>query len=229
MKRLLTAALLLSLPVLCLQGQTTAPANDPHAKDVGYPFRNMGTLKPQAGAKVAVVEFEDMECPKCAHDFPFVRETVARRKVAFERHDFPLTEIHQWSFEAAVTARYIQNTFSAALAEQFRRDVFANQQRIQNKDDLTRYTQGWFASHQRSMPFVLDASGDCRAQVRSDRAFGDSLGIHGTDCLFVVTQKRWVLVTDVTQLDRTLDVAEAETAVNSVAPRRAVKAKHAGA
>ena len=227
MKHLLAAAMPSLLVPAALPAQTTAPLNDPQAKDVGFPFKNMSLLKPPAGSKVAVYEFEDMECPHCAADFPVVRSTVAARKLPFIRRDFPLTEIHQWSFDAAVTARYIQNHLSPALGEQFRRDIFANQGRILNKDDLARYTRQWFDSHKQNLPFVLDATGDCRSQVRSDRAFGDKLGMHGTPCLFVVTQKRWVLVMDVTQLNHTIDVALAETNPPALPPRRAAKPQHA--
>jgi protein-disulfide isomerase len=227
MKRLLATAFLLCSVPATLLAQTTAPLNAPHAKDVGFPFKNMQLLKPPTGAKVAVYEFEDMECPHCAADYATVRSTVAARKLPYIRRDFPLTEIHLWSFDAAVTARYIQNNLSPALAEQFRRDVFANQARILNKDDLARYTRQWFDSHKQNLPFVLDAKGDCRAQVRSDRAFGENLGIRGTPCLFVVTQKRWVLVMDVAQLNHTIDAALAETASPALIPRRSAKPQHA--
>jgi hypothetical protein len=223
MKRVLAAAFLVC-SVVIVQSQTTAPLNDPNAgRYTGFPFKNTAQLRPPVGAKVAVWEFEDMECPVCAHDSSYVRAAVAHYKLPYLRHDYPLTEIHIWSFDAAVTARYIQNNLSATLAEQFRLDIFANQARIESKDDLVRFTRRWFDAHRLSFPFVLDASGDCRSQVRADRALGDRLGIHGTPCLFVVTQKRWVLVTDVTQLNHTIDVALAETAPPARSPRRAAK------
>jgi protein-disulfide isomerase len=228
MKLLLATALLLFFVPAAVLAQTTAPLNDPDAHRVGFPFKNMQLLKPPSGAKVAVYEFEDMECPHCAADYATIRSTVAARKLPYIRRDYPLTEIHLWSFDAAVTARYIQNNLSPTLAEQFRHDIFANQIRILNRDDLTRYTRRWFDSHKQNLPFVLDATGDCRVQVRNDRAFGDNLGIHGTPCLFVVTQKRWVLVMDVTQLNHTIDVALAEATPPALAPRRTAKPQHAG-
>jgi protein-disulfide isomerase len=222
MKSLLVIALLLCSAVAG-RAQTVVPSNDPYAAEVGFPFRTTSILRPPAGAKVAIFEFEDMECPHCAMDYPVVRAAVAHYKLPFLRHDYPLTEIHTWSFEAAVTARYIQEQISPALGEQFRRDIFANQNRIANKDDLARYTRQWFDSHKQSFPFVLDASGTCRNEVKADRAFGDSLGIHGTPCLFVVTRKHWVLVTDINQLYQTIDMALAETSLP--APRRTARAQ----
>jgi hypothetical protein len=223
MKRLLAAAFLLC-SVVFVQAQTTAPLNDPTAGPyTGFPFKNTSLLKPPAGAKVAVWEFEDMECPKCAHDSSYVRAAVAHYKLPYLRHDYPLTEIHIWSLDAAVTARYIQNSISPALAERFRLDLFANQAHIESKDDLVRFTRKWFDAHRQAFPFVLDASGDCRAQVRADRALGEKLGIHGTPCLFVVTQKRWVLVTDVALLNHTIDSALAETTAPAIMPRQSAR------
>jgi protein-disulfide isomerase len=212
MKSLIATALLLSTSLF-------APAQS-NAPNAGFPFKNMSELKPPAGAKVAIFEFEDMECPVCAVDAPLVRKAVADYKIPYVRRDFPLTEIHIWSFNAAVTARYIEDKISPILAEQFRRDVFANQQRIANKDDLARFTQTWFASHHQNLPFVMDASGACRNEVKSDRALGDHLNIHSTPCVFVVTQNKWVHVNDMRQLYQTLDQAVAETKASATAPRR---------
>jgi protein-disulfide isomerase len=212
MKSLIATALLLSAYVLA-PAQSTAP-------NAGFPFKDTSLLKPPAGAKVAIYEFEDLECPKCAADAPIVRKAVADYKIPYLRHDFPLTEIHIWSFDAAVTARYLQDKVSPALAEKFRLDVFASQRRIVNKDDLARFTRTWFASHNQSLPFVMDSTGACRSEVKSDRAFGDKLNIRSTPCVFVVTQNKWVHVDDMRQLYRTIDQAMAETKASATAPRR---------
>ncbi len=146
MKRFVaTAALLCS--VLFAQAQTKA-----QPENAGFPFKNTSILKPPAGAKVAIYEFEDMECPSCAADAPIVRKAVVDYKIPYARHDFPLTEIHIWSFDAAVTARYIQDRISPELAEVFRRDVFANQRYIDSKDDLARFTRSWFQAHNQICP-----------------------------------------------------------------------------
>jgi protein-disulfide isomerase len=217
MKSLFAAALLLCTALFLAPSQTASAQNAPNA---GFPFKNTSLLKPPTGAKVAIYEFEDLECPVCAADAPIVRKAVVDYKLPYLRHDFPLTEIHIWSFDAAVTARYLQDKISPVLAEQFRHDVFANQMRIANRDDLARFTRAWFASHNQNLPFVLDATGTCRNEVKSDRALGDRLNIHSTPCVFVVTQKKWVHVTDMHQLYRTIDQALAETREPAIAPRR---------
>jgi len=217
MKTTLAAALVLCVSVLA-GAQTIVPANA--SRSAGFPFKDTSILKPPAGAKVAIIEFEDMECPVCAADAPVVRSAVVKYKLPYLRRDFPLTEIHIWSFDAAVTARYLQDKVSPLLAETFRRDIFANQPYIASKDDLAAFTRRWFQSHGLTMPFVMDASGACRNEVKADRALGDRLGVHGTPCIFVVTQQRWVQVADVGQLYHTIDQALAQTAGPAAGPRR---------
>src|SRR5580693_4465716 len=60
-------------------------------------------LKPPPGARVAIIEFEDMECPDCANANPLLREAAAKYNIPWVRHDFPLP-MHPWSFQAAVNA-----------------------------------------------------------------------------------------------------------------------------
>jgi hypothetical protein len=208
--------------VLC--STALAPAQNTPAGikgNAGAPFQNVSTLKLPTGAKVAVYEFEDMECGACAYAFPIVHKAVAHYNVPLVRHDYPWP-FHAWSFDAAVTARFIQDQYSPQLADEFRRDIFANQVRIVNKDDLTRFTRTWFASHSRNLPFVLDAKGTCRQEVQSDHALGDHLNIHGTPCVIVITGKSWVSVpfADINQLDHTIAEAVAETSAPAITPRR---------
>jgi hypothetical protein len=82
-------------------------------------------LKPPAGARVALVEFEDMECPDCGRANPLLREAAAKYKIPLVRHDFPLP-MHAWSFKAAVNARWF-DTRSKSLGDEYRDQVFANQ------------------------------------------------------------------------------------------------------
>ncbi len=168
-------------------------------------------LKPPTGVKVAIIEFDDLECPFCARAVPLVHATAAQYKIPVEHHDFALTEIHTWSFSAAVTARYLEDRVSHAAAAEFRRDVFAHQNVISSRDDLDRYTRAWFASHHVAQPFDLDAGGACSKQVLADRALGDRLGIHSTPCIFVVTEKSWTEVKDLDRLNQTVGTAVAET------------------
>src|SRR5690348_2923417 len=63
----------------------------------GTPVHDASALRPPAGARVAIVEFEDMECPDCARANPLLRDAAANYKIPWVRHDFPLP-FHPWSF-----------------------------------------------------------------------------------------------------------------------------------
>jgi protein-disulfide isomerase len=185
--------------------------------NAGYPFKDTSILKPPAGAKIALYEFEDMECPGCAYAFPIVHTAAAHYNIPLVRRDYPWS-FHIWSFDAAITARYIQDKLSPQLADDFRRDIFASQAVIASKDDLTRFTAKWFQSHNRTLPFVMDPN--CRQEVESDRALGDRVGVRSTPCIFVVTQTKWIAVpfSDVTHIDRYIESALAETAAATAIP-----------
>src|SRR5215467_12193284 len=73
------------------------------------------SLKPPPGAKVAIVMFEDLECPDCARAYPVVWEAAKAHHIPVVLHDFPLSK-HPWSFQAAVYARYF-DTKSEKLGE----------------------------------------------------------------------------------------------------------------
>jgi protein-disulfide isomerase len=174
--------------------QPVAPQAAPQeAFNYGRPLKDTSMLKPPAGAKVAIFEFEDLECPACARAFPIVHAAAATYKVPVVRRDYPWS-FHIWSLDAAITARYLQDKVSAQLADEFRGDVFASQSRIASKDDLLAYTRAWFKSHNQILPFVIDATGACRTEVESDRALGDRLGVSSTPCIIVVTQTGFVPV-----------------------------------
>lgn len=176
--------------------QPAAPQTPPrnaNAFNAGYPLKDTSMLKPPAGAKVAIFEFEDLECPACAHAYPIVHAAAAEYKVPVVRRDYTWP-FHTWSLDAAITARYLQDKISPQLADDFRRDVFANQFRIASKDDLLTYTRAWFKSHGQTLPFVIDASGACRNEVEADHALGDRLGVSSTPCIIVVTQTGFVPV-----------------------------------
>jgi protein-disulfide isomerase len=197
----LAAALLATLPATA---QFSAPPNTANN------FKDTSMVKPPVGAKVAIYEFEDLECPACAHAAPIVHAAIERYKIPLVRHDFPL-KMHIWSFDAAVTARYLQDKVSPKVAEDYRRDVFASQTAIASKDDLQNFTRKWFQNHGQNMPFVMDPAGLFTQEVKSDYTLGERIGLTQTPTIFVVTQKAWIQVTDINQLYSTIDTAIAQT------------------
>jgi protein-disulfide isomerase len=201
----LAATLLLALPASLFALPPTSAG-----------FRDTSMLRAPAGSKVAIYEFEDLECPACARAFPITRAAAEKYKIPMIHRDFPL-KMHIWSFDAAVIARYMQDKISPAFAEDYRRAVFANQTSIATKDDLNAFTQKYFQSHGREMPFVVDPNGLFAAEVRADYTLGERVGLTQTPTIFIVTQKGYTLVTDVTQLYQMLDTAIAEAGPASAA------------
>ena len=206
----LAAALFLALPA-------TIPA-------LAQGFKDTSMLRAPAGSPVAIYEFEDLECPACSHAFPIVHAAVDKYKIPLLRHDFPL-RMHVWSFDAAVIARYIQDKISPQAAEEYRRAVFANQISIASKEDLNAFTQKYFQSHGRVMPFVIDPNGLFAAEVHADQTLGERVGLTKTPTIFIVTHKGFVEVNDVTQLYAMLDTAIAENPAPAAAKAKTTTAK----
>ncbi len=202
-------ALLLAFPAAA---QLAVPAGQ------GDTFKDTSPVKPPAGAKVAIYEFEDLECPACSRAFPIVHAAAEHYKIPLVRHDFPL-RMHLWSLDAAITARYIQDKISPQAAEEYRRAVFANQNAITSKEDLQAFTQKYFASHGRTMPFVVDPTGQFAREVNGDYTLGEHIGLSHTPTIFIATQKQWIQIVDINQLYQTLDnvIAQVGSPENSAA------------
>lgn len=205
MSRVLSTALFVSLAVVSATAQTSVPPNQVSQ------FRDTSMLVPPAGAKVAIVEWEDLECPACAHAFPFIHMAIDHYKIPLVRHDFIIPG-HMWSREAAIYARYMQDKISPDLATEYRREVFASQFKIASKDDLNRFTQEFVSKHGKQLPFVIDPTGELAKEVNADHALGEKLGLHETPTIIVVTSKGWIQVKDVSDLYQAIDQAEAMVA-----------------
>jgi protein-disulfide isomerase len=167
--------------------------------------RDTSALHPPPGSKVAIVEFADLECPKCAVENPVIMQAVEKYHVAWMRHDFPLPQ-HTWSFQAAVNARWF-DTKSKKLGDDYRNAVFASQASIETKDDLEKFTQRWAQQHGAALPFVMDPQGKLTAEVKADAALGDRIGIHETPTAWVVTEHGYKQVLDFEKLYSMLDQA----------------------
>jgi protein-disulfide isomerase len=224
MNRLLAASLFVSLAAVPVTAQVSVPANQ-----VTH-FTDTSMLKPPAGAKIAVLEWEDLECPACAHAFPIVHTSLKDYaakgvNIPLVRRDFQIPG-HVWSHEASIYARYLQDKVSPDLATDYRRLIFSSQYRIASKDDLNRITNEFFTSHGKQLPFVIDPTGELQKEVDADKNLGLKLGLNETPTIIVVTQQGWIQVKDVMQLDTAIDMARAQVAANSDrAPARRTVAK----
>ena len=58
------------------------------------------------------------------------------------------------------------------------------------------------------MPFVMDKTGRCAAEVEADCQLGRQLGARHTPTLLVVTAKRWIEVTDRAELGAAIEQAQ---------------------
>jgi protein-disulfide isomerase len=198
----LAAAVLLALPVASV-AQTAAGG-------VGDQFKDTSMLKLPAGARAAIFEMEDLECPACSHAAPIVHTAIEKYKIPFLRHDFPLAQ-HIWSRDAAITARFLEDKVSPQLAEEYRLDVFKAQQSINSKDDLQNFTRSWFTRHGKTAPFSLGPDSLFALEVQADQRLGERLGVQHTPTIIVLGPRGWVQVVDVSQLYAVIDQTLAQS------------------
>jgi len=178
-------------------------------------------LRPPKGAKIALVVFEDLECPDCARAAPLIEEARKAYKIPVVRYDFPLPQ-HLWSFDAAVIAHYFDNK-SPELGVAFREYVFQRQTQINGpnmmdgaaqKRNLRAVAEQFAKERKTVLPFAVDPLGKFAAEVRQSRSVGERVGIQHTPTLYVVTNRAqgapFVEVVDRTQLYNLIDQLKAE-------------------
>jgi protein-disulfide isomerase len=197
MKRFLAVATCLA--ALCLLSATVFAQDAPEA------------LRPPKGSQVALVVFEDLQCPMCGRVAPLLAQAAKTYKIPLVQHDFPLP-MHNWSFDAAVMARYF-DTHSKDIGNEFRDTVFAHQMEI-TPQNLRAFEEKFAADHKIALPFVIDPDGKLAAMVRADKEVGVSLHIDHTPTIYIVSNKRtgksYVEVTDNNQLYIMIDAMKKE-------------------
>jgi protein-disulfide isomerase len=191
----------------------------------GTQVHDASALKPPAGARVAIVEFEDMECPDCARANPLLKEASANYKIPWVRHDFPLP-FHAWSMQAAINARWF-DTKSKKIGDDYRDAVFANQPSIVDLNGLRQFTEKFAADRKIEMPFAIDPQGKLAAEVKADYALGQKIGIEHTPTIWVVTANSkgapFVEVVDRSKLYQLIDQALEDTKASAASPHTAHK------
>jgi len=143
-------------------------------------------LRPPKGAQVAIVVFEDLECPMCRRTAPLVEQAGKTYKIPVVRHDFPLPN-HPWSYQAAVMARYF-DTHSKALGNDFRDYIFENQLEV-DLQNLRGYAEKFATEHKVELPFVIDPNGKLAAQVNADRDLGKAIKLDHTPTVYIVSNR----------------------------------------
>jgi protein-disulfide isomerase len=163
-------------------------------------------LRPPKVSQIAIVVFEDLQCPQCGRVAPVLAMAARNYKIPLVQHDFPLP-MHNWSYDAAVMARYF-DTHSKELGNEFRETVFAHQLEI-TPATLRGFADKFATEHKIGLPFVIDPEGKLAAQVKADKDLGTALHIEHTPTIWVVSNKKtgksYVEVADTSQLYVTID------------------------
>jgi len=168
--------------------------------------RDTRALRPPKGARVAIVVFEDLQCPDCARANPLLEEAARTYKIPLVRYDFPLP-MHNWSLQAAIMARYF-DTKSQKLGDELRDELFKHQVEIA-PENLRPFVERFAQEHKTSLPFVYDPQGELERKVKADYQLGQATGIQHTPTIYVVSNSTtgppFVEVVDRTNLYRLID------------------------
>src|SRR5437868_11605711 len=143
-------------------------------------------LRPPKGTQVAIVVFEDLQCPDCRRAAPLLEEASKTYNIPIVRHDFPLP-FHSWSLDAAVIARYFDKT-ARKVGNEFRDYIFEHQPEI-TPTNLRSFAEKFAADHKLDLPFVVDPKGELAAKITADKNLGVAVGIEHTPTIYVVSNK----------------------------------------
>jgi len=169
------------------------------------------SVKPPAGSSVAIVEFEDLQCPRCAAVTGVVHNAARDYKIPLVRYDFPLP-IHNWSKQASIIGKYFDHlsTLPASkdknLGDEYRKYIFENQPAI-TPDGLRAYSETFAKSKGVTQPANVDPNGEFEKEVNLSYACGISNRIQHTPTVFLVKNdgSAPVEVQDIDKLYATLD------------------------
>ena len=141
-------------------------------------------LRPPKGSALAIVVFEDLQCPQCKRQAPIVEQAAKTYKIPLVRHDFPLP-MHNWSYQAAVIAHYF-DSHSRELGVQFRDYIFEHQPEI-FPTNLQQFAEKFAADHKVDLPFVVDPQGKFAAEVNAERDLGKAVHLDHTPTIYIVS------------------------------------------
>jgi protein-disulfide isomerase len=163
-------------------------------------------LRPPKGSTVAIVVFEDLQCPQCRRVSPILEQASKTYRIPLIRHDFPLP-MHNWSYDAAVMARYF-DSISKSLGDEFRDYIFSNQFEIVPQS-LRGYAERFAAEHKVDFPFVVDPQGKFAAEVNADRDIGKAIKLDHTPTVYIVSSRNpsrpYVEMKEASQLYQLID------------------------
>ena len=168
-------------------------------------------LRPPKGSQLAIVVFEDLQCPQCRRDTPLLEQAAKTYKIPLLIHDFPLP-MHNWSYQAAVTARYF-SSLSKELGVAYRDYIYQHQLEI-IPQNLRGFSERFAAEHKVDLPFVEDPQGKFAAEVNADRSLAQRLNLEHTPTIFIVSNKThgpsYVEVKNPSELYQTIDAVKGD-------------------
>jgi protein-disulfide isomerase len=135
-----------------------------------------------AGVNLAIVVFEDLQCPDCARAHPELIKAAADAGVPLLVHDFPIVR-HVWAFPAAIMARYF-TAQSEQLGVEFRSYIFENQRAI-TPENLREWGEKFAQLHGLQLPADLDPDGKFQVAVQADFNLGREIGLEYVPLMFV--------------------------------------------
>lgn len=180
-------------------------------------------LHPPSGHRIALVTFEDLECPACAKTQPLLQQAERNYGIPVVWHDFIIPN-HVWSKEAAIMARYF-DTQSPQLGNEFRTYIFANQRSIY-KANLREWADKFAAAHHTALPAFYDPTGILRTKVEADTQLGRVTGETGvlhTPTIYVVSDNPQLPFVEVSDPGKLFDTIEQVKA--ALPPERAARSK----
>ncbi len=184
------------------------------------------SLKPPKGSAVALIIFEDLQCPDCARAAPLMVEAARTYKIPLVRHDFPLPQ-HNWSFQAAINARFF-DLKSEKLGDAYRDELFRNQPSI-TPNNLRTFTEKFAADNKIKFPMLVDPGKKLEEKVRADYALGQRVGIEHTPTIYVASHRNtgepFVEVVDRSQLYHMIDQMKQGATPESAPAAAAVKTR----
>jgi len=148
------------------------------------------SVKPPAGSQLAIVEFEDLQCPRCAAVTGTVHDAARVYKIPIVRYDIPLAK-NNWSKQASIIGRYFDHLSAQPgakdknLGDEYRAYIFANQPAI-TPDGLRSYAETFAKSKGMTLPQNVDPKGELEKEVNLSYACGVANKIQHTPTIYLV-------------------------------------------
>jgi protein-disulfide isomerase len=181
-------------------------------------------LKPPKGVAVALVEYEDLQCPDCARAAPLMKEAARVYKIPHIRRDFPLQK-HSWARQAAVMARFF-DTKSKKIGDEFRDYIYAHQPEI-TPETLRSFAEKFATERKIALPMAVDPQGVLERKVDADLACGVRNNVQHTPTIYVVGNKEtgtpFVEVVDRAELFRMIDDMKRQASIAKPANKKSAK------